>query len=228
VPRWYDDLASRLAGCGLLPRGAFHPRPEDGVPGDVGTLVLAGNAGPEMWRAFSAARPQGTDPLDRWSRAVLEEVAREVGAIALFPFGGPPWLPFQRWATRAEPVAPSPLGILIHTEYGLWHGYRGALAFAGRLALPPRDERPIPCATCAEKPCLRVCPVGAFTGETYDVVACDGWLRSPGGGDCLAASCAARRACPVGRDYAYDQDQAEFHMRAFLSARRSATEEEMQ
>ena len=37
---------------------------------------------------------------------------------------------------RAEAVAPSPLGILIHPDYGLWHAYRGALAFAERLALP--------------------------------------------------------------------------------------------
>src|SRR4030095_137820 len=49
-----------------------------------------------------------------------------------------------RWAMRAEAVAPSPLGILIHPDYGLWHAYRGALAFAERLALPPRGARPLP------------------------------------------------------------------------------------
>ena len=40
---------------------------------------------------------------------------------ALFPFGGPPHFPFQQWARRAEPVHPSPIGLLIHPIYGLWH-----------------------------------------------------------------------------------------------------------
>jgi len=219
MPRWHDDLTGLLAGHGLLPRGAFHPGPEDGVPGDAGTLVLVGNAGPAMWRAFAAARRDGADPLDCWSRTVLDGVADCISAAALFPFGGPPWLPFQRWAMRAEPVAPSPLGILIHPDYGLWHGYRGALAFPGRLELPPRDERPIPCAECAERPCLSACPVGAFTGQSYDVAACTGWLCGAAGADCMAFSCAARRACPVGREYVHGADQARFHMEAFLRAR---------
>ena len=30
----------------------------------------------------------------------------------------------------------SPLGILIHPDWGLWHSYRGALAFRERLDLP--------------------------------------------------------------------------------------------
>lgn len=222
---WYEELSARLAVHGLLPRGAFHPDPDDGVPGDVGTLALVGNAGPAMWRAFSAAMPAGADPLDRWSRSVLSEVADRTGATALFPFGGPPWLPFQRWAMRAEPVAPSPLGILIHPDYGLWHGYRGALAFPARLDLPPRDERPVPCADCAERPCLSACPVHAFSGESYDVDACAGWLRSERGTDCLTLSCAARRACPAGRDHIHGPEQAGFHMRAFLGARRPASEE---
>lgn len=217
--RWYDDLTEALAGYGLLARGAFHPGPQDGVPGEAATLVLVGNAGPAMWRAFAAARPDGPDPLDRWSRTVLEGVAERMSAVALFPFGGPPWLPFQRWAMGAEPVAPSPLGILIHPDYGLWHGYRGALAFAGRLELPPRDDRPIPCAECAERPCLSACPVGAFTGKSYDVAACARWLHGAEGADCLASSCAARRSCPVGREYAHCADQARFHMEAFLRAR---------
>ena len=40
------------------------------------------------------------DPLDRWSRRLIERLARELGGRALFPFGGPPFLPFQRWASQ--------------------------------------------------------------------------------------------------------------------------------
>ena len=220
MPRWYDELTEPLAAHGLLPRGAFHPGPEDGVPGAPGTLVLAGNAGPGMWDAFAAARPDGADPLDRWSRAVLGDIARRLGAVALFPFGGPPYLPFQRWAMRAEPVHSSPLGILIHPDHGLWHGYRGALAFPDRLDLPPPDRRPSPCETCAGRPCLTTCPVGAFGKTGYDVGACAMHLRTPAGADCMDEGCRARRACPVGRDRIYPPAQAAFHMAAFLAARK--------
>lgn len=221
MPAWIDEVTAALAEYGLAPRGAFHPGPEDAAPGDAGTLVLAGNAGPAMWDAFAASSPDGPDTLDVWSCEVLGKVAAHVGAVALFPFGGPPYLPFQRWATRAEPVYPSPLGILIHPDYGLWHGYRGALAFAERLDLPPRVDRPSPCDSCAGRPCLAACPVDAFSDSGYDVDACAGYLRSPDGSDCMAGSCRARRACPIGRDYIYGPDQAVFHMSAFLRGRTS-------
>jgi hypothetical protein len=129
-------------------------------------------------------------------------------------------LPFQRWAQRAEPVFPSPIGMLIHPEHGLWHAYRGALAFAGEIAgLPPRGAAHSPCDSCADKPCLTTCPVGAFGPEGYDVPACAAHLRRPAGADCMGLGCRARRACPVGRQATYLPEQAAFHMAAFLGAR---------
>lgn len=189
--------------------------------GAAGTLVLAGSVGGSLWPAFAASEEVADgrpDPLDRWSRRVLEAVAEVLGAAALFPFGGPPYHPFQRWAQRAEPVAPSPLGLLIHPEHGLWHAYRGALLFPGRLALPPGEARPRPCDSCRERPCLSACPVGAFDGRGYAVAACAARLRSEPA-PCFEAACLARAACPVGRDKAYGGAQARFLMRAFLAAR---------
>ncbi len=220
------DLAAiedAIRAAGLTPRGAFHPAEGDGVPAladgrAAATLVLAGNAGPDMWRAFAAseiARDGEAHGLDRWSRSMLDRVADGLGAEALYPFGGPPYNPFQRWAMRAEPVHPSPIGPLIHPDYGLWHAYRGALAFAERLDLPPRDDRPSPCERCPDRPCLATCPVGAFTEGHYAVKDCAAYLVSEAGADCMANSCAARRACPIGRDYAYGPEQSRFHMTAF-------------
>ncbi len=213
------DIEPKLAVHGLILRGGFHPEPEDGVAGE--TLVMIGNAGPAMWDAFKAVGDRYADranPLDAWITDTVGEVARVVGAEALFPFGGPPHLPFQRWARRAEPVHASPVGVLIHPDYGLWHAYRAALAFAERFELPAPDRRPAPCETCAEKPCLAACPVGAFDGEGYDVPACTGHITGAGSGDCMGRGCAARHACPVGRNFAYVPDQAAFHMAAFAAA----------
>jgi hypothetical protein len=212
-------LQSRLDPLGLTVFGAFHPAPDDCVPGHPGTLVLVGNAGPALWRAFAGTRPDGADPLDRWIGARLTALADDSGATALFPFGGPPFLPFQRWAQRASAARPSPLGILIHPDFGLWHAYRGALAFTDRLDLPPPDTRPSPCETCADQPCLVTCPVGAFAARTgYDVPACAGHLATAAGADCNDLGCRARRACPAGRAHTYAPAQAAFHMAAFRRA----------
>lgn len=218
-----DDIAATVARLGLIQRGGFHPTDADGVPalpggGVVGTLVMVGNAGPAMWETFSAAPEMSDgipDALDRWTRRVLGAVAAELGAAPHFPFGGPPYLPFQRWARRAEPVHPSPLGLLIHPQYGLWHAYRGALAFAARLDLPARPEVASPCDSCVEKPCLTTCPVAAFSTAGYDVPACARHLDTPAGSDCMAEGCRARRACPIGQGYRYAPAQAEFHMLPF-------------
>ncbi|MDZ4736641.1 MAG: 4Fe-4S dicluster domain-containing protein [Rhodospirillaceae bacterium] len=224
------ELFATVAGGGLLPRGYFHPEPEDGVPpmagGEpAGTLLLLGHVGRSMWPAFSAspeAADGAPDPLDRWSRRLIDALARRFGGMALYPFGGPPYLPFQRWARRAEPVAPSPLGIFIHPEYGLWHGYRGALALAPRWPLAPVDPRPSPCLSCVGQPCLQICPVDAFTAAGYAVEDCRAHLDRDAGTPCRDGGCLARRVCPVGPDYVYDAAQIRFHMRAFHRAGRNA------
>jgi hypothetical protein len=216
-------LAAELDAAGLAARGAFHPGEGDRVPPladgrPVATLVLVGVIGERQWRAFAASPEHADgnpDPLDRWSRRVLRPVAERHRAEALYPFDGPPWHPFQRWALRAEPVHVSPLGILIHPDWGLWHAYRGALAFATALDLPPRDPRPSPCESCRERPCLSRCPVGAITAAGFAAPTCRAHLAAPAGAGCVAEGCLARRACPVGAQHRYAAAQAEFHMQAF-------------
>jgi hypothetical protein len=156
------------------------------------------------------------DPLNAWSRRVLSGIAERFGATTVFPFDGPPYAPFFAWARKAEAVSASPIGMLIDPVYGLWHAWRGALAFRERLALPAVNEAASPCESCAIQPCLTTCPVDAFRHGNYDVAACAGHLRTEEGSDCMAEGCRARRACPVGEDYVYDPDQAQFHMDAFL------------
>lgn len=214
-------LADRLRPVGMILRGGFHPGASDDVPplsngSRPATLILVGNAGPAMWHAFAATRKTGQNPLDDWTRRLLDEIASAVGATALFPFDGPPWLPFQRWAQRADNVHPSPTGPLIHPTFGLWHAYRGVLALAETIEIPAIQSQPSPCETCPDKPCLSACPVDALAPGTYDVPACVAHLGSAAGIDCLSGSCQARAACPVGSDYRYVPDQNRFHMHAFL------------
>lgn len=215
-----SEIERSLRAAGFATRGAFHPGAGDGVPPfaadtPAGTVVLAGNAGPQMWLAFDAARAARPMTLDQWSGRVLSGLAAQLGARAVFPFDRP-YLPFQRWAMRAEACHVSPLGLLIHPDYGLWHGYRGALLFAAAMDLPPPDRRASPCASCADRPCLTACPVGAFDGTAYDVPACARHLAGMPEPACMDIGCLARHACPIGRDYRYAPAQARFHMQSFL------------
>ncbi|MDP6515495.1 MAG: hypothetical protein QF926_02575 [Alphaproteobacteria bacterium] len=149
---------------------------------------------------------------------MLGALATDFGATALFPLNKPP-LPFQRWGRRAQACHGSPLGIVIHPEYGLWHAYRGALLFGERLDLPVAEQGSDPWAACDLEPCLTVCPVAAFAPGVYDPSVCASHIDSPAGQDCLDLGCRARRACPVGPGFRYQPAQARFHMTAFLRAR---------
>lgn len=221
----YDEVAAAVAATGFLARGGFVPAPTDAVPCSVDgaptrTVVVIGNAGAAFWPRFRAAQPDGSDPLDRWTRSVLGPLATGFGALFVHP-SDEPFQPFQRWAGRADDVWPSPIGLLVHPDHGLWHAYRGAFLFPVELSgLPSVGGRRSPCLDCADQPCLHSCPVAAFrlddAGATiYDVDACAGHVRSGHEPQCLDAGCAARLACPVNADGRYEPDQMRFHMAAF-------------
>lgn len=216
--QFYDRLCVAAATRGLRCRGGFIVGPGDALPGIAGgparTVVLLGFTGPEHWPIFTAS-PESADgqanPLDRWSSRVIRDLAAEFGARPLHPFDGPPWWPFQRWAQRAEALHPSPLGILIHPRYGLWHAYRGALSFAAEFELPPPVQGPSPCSSCTATPCIAACPAGAVTALGFDRAACAAHVASPKGIACRSG-CLARASCPVGVQYRYGSEQAIFHM----------------
>ena len=82
---------------------------------------------------------------------------------------------------------------------------------------------PQPTFSSAKRPRLEQaisCPVAALEPGSYDLPACLDHIASEAGRDCSALSCRARRACPVGTEYAYQPEQAAFHMAAFIRANR--------
>jgi hypothetical protein len=219
----FAEISKAVAPFGMICCAGFYPLPEDGIEPLAGTVVLVGNAGPAMWRAFAASVPEGArsrdhDPLDVWTRDMLTPVALRLEARVLFPFEGPPFHPFMRWAKRAEPIEQAPIGPLIHPRYGLWRAYRAAFVFKDALDLPLAETTPSPCAGCLDRPCTTGCPVDAIRRDAYDVPRCVEYVRSEAGADCLARGCRARRACPIGVRYRHEPEQAAFHMRKFIAA----------
>lgn len=192
-----DALREILAEHGLRAAGAFKPNVDDGLPDKVQAVVMLAPNEPHFWSVFTSS-PEWTDghadPLDSWSTRVIGEIADELRAEALFPFSGPPFRPFYKWAIKAGACA-SPVMVLADGTAGLFASFRGALAFDRPVSI---DAPAAPCPTCERRPCLSSCPVDALTADGYDTAKCAAYLRSPAGSGCLTMGCRVRRSCPVG------------------------------
>lgn len=198
-----DQIRAAVGPHGIFVRGvvdfadsANGPYLANGRPAQ--SLVLLGNIGGSLWDPFvqwrrGRADAGGSDPLDTWSKAVIRPIADDLAATAWFP-SDPPWQPFQQWAMMAEGLKASPLGILIHPRFGLWHGYRAALGFACIVRREREDVASLhPCDSCADKPCLSSCPAEAISSMTFDVGKCRAHLATAEGQTgCIAAGCMAR------------------------------------
>ena len=207
----YDEIGQAANGAGLTVMGALYSREDDS------SVILMG-AGPGFWDILENApemRNPEADPVDRWSERVINALAAGLGAHAVYPFGGPPYAPFIRWAELSGRAWPSPTGMLVHDTVGLMISYRGALRFRGRIPVPaPQTENP--CLTCVSRPCVTACPVGALSDtQPYKLDVCHEFLDTDAGQDCMSFGCAARRACPVSAGAARCPAQSAHHMKAF-------------
>jgi epoxyqueuosine reductase QueG len=118
---------------------------------------------------------------------------------------------------RAEGLRPSPLGVLMHPQYGLWHAYRGALLFDAELSFPKTGTPVHLCDSCDGKPCLKACPVGAYSEAGFAYEDCLAHVRGPKGSACRSGGCLDRNACPYGTAYRYPAEAQAFHMTAFAA-----------
>lgn len=210
-------LGARLRSHHLEILGSFCPDPADGLPDWVASVVLLGPSEPGFWPHLTQ-QPEWQDgqpdPLDRWSRRVIGTLACDLSGKAWFPFGGPPYHPFFRWALRTGRVWESPVRLLVHQTQGLMVSFRGALGLRSVIDLPPGVA---PCTNCAA-PCRSACPAGALTEAGYDLPVCHRFLDQPEGQPCLTAGCVVRRACPVSQGYARLPEQSAYHMGRFHKA----------
>jgi len=221
------------AACAAAP--ALPIRLGDLLAGATRALVL-GSGGRDffpLFRASPEAADGAPDPLDRYTRRVVQEAltgTRGDRARAFFPFvGSAPVLPFQRLGRAAGLGPSSPLGVQIHPFYGPWWAYRAVLAIKD----DDRDAAPAPapapqdlCLGC-EAPCIAACPGSAVRREGFSVPACHARRLAPPGqyatGDATAAdcrlSCVARIRCVRGPEHRYSDEQLAFHMKASMPAR---------
>lgn len=212
----WDEVEAKAKARHLTILGGFHPGPDDGAPANCQSLLLLGPDEPGFWPAFTQTdeyldgRP---NPMDRWSARVIGDLAQNIGATDLYPFGGAPYHPFYTWALRTGRAHASPINFLVHDSAGLFVSFRGAICLKEKINIPRPPANP--CATCTDQPCRTACPVGALVPSGYDVAACKGYLDTPAGADCSTSGCVVRRACPVSQQFGRLPQQSAFHMCAF-------------
>ena len=207
------DIEALAAPHQLMILGGFACDGDETLPNGTRSLIMLGPAEPGYWPHIKA-QPEwgGPDPVDRWSRRVIGGMACDLGGKAIFPFGGPPYHPFYKWALRTGRVWDSPVRLLVQAEQGLMVSFRGALALKEQIDLPAPVPRP--CDSCTQ-PCLSACPAGVLGVGGYDVPGCHAFLDQPSGQDCMNFGCGVRRACPLSQAYARLPEHSAYHMGIF-------------
>jgi epoxyqueuosine reductase len=181
------------------------------------TLVLIG-ADNDFWDHFrndAEYSDRQADPIDRWSKRIINRIAARLDGTAVFPSDGPPYAPFISWATQSGRFWQSPTGMLVHDTAGLMISIRGAMKLP--FATQAQQERPSPCDSCVQQPCATACPVSALSTEHfYDVPRCKAHLATSEGTDCMTGGCLVRQICPLSQSFNRPAEQSAFHMKAFM------------
>jgi hypothetical protein len=214
---------------------------ETSAPAPTHTGYLIGNiqhpTSASFWPHFlqdAKATPRiatARHPLDTWTETILPPIASTFGADVWFVHTGPPYLPIISWLKAACGMKQSPMGIMMHPEYGLWCGFRAVLILPQTPHTAPSMRSypagKAPCDDCHDRPCLSACPVNAVQNGHYDVQTCRSALQQQyshvenapppahhAAAPCVAQGCLARMACPH-QHYQYSQAQRQFHIKAF-------------
>lgn len=177
------------------------------------SAVLIANAGAEFWLALEKFGMHGNHPVDHFSSHLATTYATnylKTGFELLYPSDYP--ISLRAIADRTGWCHPSPLGITIHPHFGTWYAFRSM--FLTRIQLPASDcsLTESPCDSCADKPCISACHVGAV-GEIgkFELETC-ARFRIQDSSPC-SFSCISRIRCPVGSEYQYDPKQMKYHYR---------------
>lgn len=188
---------------------------------DGGTILLLGNGGQAFWRHSRENWPGGEHPVDEYSARVSAEALQQhlpnVQRTQLFPRDDCPVV-LQRLMLSAGWHSLSPLGMGMHTEYGLWSACRAVWWLGAEVVDSKSVDTPVDrCASCVAKPCLEACPAGALSAAQSPNLSACADHRLSAGSSC-ERSCVARVACPVAADHRYTTEQLNYHYDLALSA----------
>jgi len=128
-------------------------------------IVLLGSVGRTLWEIVRRDHWQDSDPIDRYSIRIVEELRKLHwhGQKIEWLHPGPCPIPIQRLCRQAGWSHPSLLGLDIHAQFGTWFACRAVIVVSRSIECTPRESSRSPCESCLEKPCRSHCPSGAVT-----------------------------------------------------------------
>lgn len=132
------------------------------------------------------------------------------------------FVPLQALGRVAGWTNPSPVGLDITDEFGLWFAYRAVVATNAELPVSSAATRQSPCVSCQGKPCIDACPAGAVGASGLDGEKCMTFRLAVG--SACADRCLARLACPVAPEHRYTLEQVQYHYGLSLETIRSWSE----
>ena len=182
------------------------------------TLLLIGHGGRALWDHLHGSDFDfhGTgDPIDTFSvKATNEALAVElphVGRRLLYPEPACP-VDLVALGRHIGWLAPSPLGLGIHPEFGLWSAFRALWLLEAASEISPRPRAPDVCQSCVPQSCVAACPANAVTVDRrFNLGSCTDY-RSNIQSAC-ADTCLSRLACPEGAEHRYGDAQLSYHYR---------------
>ena len=189
-------------------------------------IVLLGSVGRTLWEIVRRDHWQDSDPIDRYSIRVVEELRKLHwhGQKIEWLHPGPCPIPIQRLCRQAGWSHPSLLGLDIHAQFGTWFACRAVIVVSRSIECTPRESSRSPCESCLEKPCRSHCPSGAVTDiEAFGLMAC-GSYRLAKESNC-AHLCLSRLACPIGTSQRYSDAQLDYHGALSLASLQAVREQ---
>lgn len=175
-------------------------------------LVVVGHAGQRMWQVLAPERGNSMDPVDDFSKRhssyFAENYLNDASWQLLYP--ADLFFPLNELGELVGWGKPSPLGLGIHPQYGLWWAYRTVFLTKTELPLTQPAGHAHPCDSCLGKPCITICSATALdTTSGFNVYACADY-RIESDSKC-GQQCLARLACPVGAEHRYKREQINYH-----------------
>ncbi len=148
------------------------------------TMCLVGHGGKTLWEKLSHPIKADLHPFDQYTVKKIKNFAKrhlEDDFEILFPNENYT-LPLQRIGRFLNLCSPSPIGLDISEEFGLWFAFRGVF-LTSKNVLSQKIKFPSSvCMRCVDRPCL----------ETLDFNQ-------------------ARLSCPVKKEHQYSIEQIKFH-----------------
>ena len=224
------DLASQgLVLCDLkavneIETSVWLSEPEHSATLQSGSLLLLGHAGKQFWEVYqqqtSLEYRNQADPVDRFSAEVTEVILTEhfpqVEKQRLFPSADCS-VNLMALGDEMRWHSPSPLGMGIHSEYGLWSAYRAVWWLNIQRPTIPRPEVTDICVNCQTQACVSACPGEAITfGNRPNLNRCADYRLEER--SACASTCLARRACPYATEHQYPESQMAYHYELARSA----------